>query len=81
MAVHGHHWRGAFGGFFLGVALTTMLTLYSVLMLGSVWGPVIVLVCTALGLLWSFVAPAPKARPAAATPDAPLAPDAAPPVP
>ncbi len=80
MAVRGHHWRGAFGGFFFGVALTTMLTLYSVLMFGSPWGPAIVLGATVLGLLWSYVAPAPKARPAPATPEAPLAEGPTPPV-
>lgn len=62
MSVRGHYFRGAFGGLFFGLALAIMLTLYGVIRLGELSGLWFVLAGLVLGLVWSFVAPAPRAR-------------------
>ena len=62
MSVRGHHIRGAIGGLVLGLALWLMLTLYGVIRLGEMSGLWITLVAFVFGIVWSFVAPAPKPK-------------------
>ena len=70
MAVRGHHLRGAIGGLLLGIGLWLMLTMYGVIHLGEMSGTWVVLGALGFGIVWSYVAPAPRRRSGAGPPPA-----------